>query len=119
MMATDQDYSEILGMEITAALKEITLPRPIYERILKSSFPATQASLLEMEASVRSHDWARVREIAHDLAGVYANLRVKPVAALASEAGALVRAGAPEEQVLDVVGKLKGRFEAMQAAFSQ
>jgi HPt (histidine-containing phosphotransfer) domain-containing protein len=114
-MPTDQEYKDSLKIDIPEVLKATALPQHVYERILKSSLTSTEASLIELNAALAGKEWKKIGTIAHELKGVYANLRVVSLCELATKMCEVARAESSVEQVAELKSQFKVLFERLKS----
>ena len=85
------------NIDLDAALKALGIPQNTYERILRLSMSSTGDILATIDAALARNDLAAVQRSAHELKGVYANMRIAPLQAAAQGMNDMARTGASDE----------------------
>lgn len=91
-----------------AVLQELHLPLMAYERVIKISFSSADAKVVELAAALGAGDKTTAKKIAHEIKGMFGNLRVEPLFQLAKE----LEAALMPESPADSAGKVSEMFSA-------
>ncbi|NTV29798.1 MAG: Hpt domain-containing protein [Candidatus Omnitrophica bacterium] len=80
MAISKEMFRELAGRELDEVLKELHFPAAAYERVAQVALTTTDERLPQLAAAVASGDRAETQRIAHELKGVFANLRLEALA---------------------------------------
>jgi HPt (histidine-containing phosphotransfer) domain-containing protein len=101
---------ERLGMDLDTALKELGLSQAAFERVVKVSVVSTAETLQVLDAAIVSGDRVAIAGAAHELKGVFMNLRLGALAAPAREMDLLSKAVAPLEAFRRPLEELRAQY---------
>ena len=102
-----------LGLDYGKILKDLRLPEVVYERILRMAVASTEQSILTLQGAITSGDMLVIQKIAHELKGVWANLRVTSLQTFASEIDDAAREDKDIEKIKSLHDQFLEKFDMM------
>ncbi|MFH0754801.1 MAG: Hpt domain-containing protein [Candidatus Omnitrophota bacterium] len=119
MAVSSQIFKERLNLDLQVILKELHLPLLVYERILRIAVIGTEQSWPELQEALVREDMVTVQKIAHEWQGTYGNLRVVPMASLASEMHDLASKGGAGKNLAEILECLNKCFADLKESFQE
>ncbi len=92
-----EKLQEAFRIDLSEAIRDLGIPVAAYERIVRISLGETGKRLLDIEDGFLRQDLESVQRAAHELTGVYLNLRLTPLADAARQMNMAARTGAADE----------------------
>jgi HPt (histidine-containing phosphotransfer) domain-containing protein len=115
-MAVDADkFKEYFHADLADIAHQLRLMEPVYEKILKISIMTTTASLPQLKDALQANDHTGASRIAHEIKGVYANLRVAPLSELMAEVDARSRRGETLGSIQPFVAQFQEKFDQLKS----
>ena len=111
------ELKERLNMDLDKALQELGLPQRAFERVAKVSLMSTVPTLEAMEAAISGGDMDGIKRGAHELKGVFMNLRLAALAEPAKQMEELIKSGAPLGEVGQQLDVLRAQFAILKDIF--
>ena len=103
-------FRELFDLDLEAILKEMHLPEPVYERVLKIAITVTDLSLIELEKALAHQDIVQICKIAHEFKGTYGNMRIAPLYRLSIEIETTANIAGDMDKVRMLVEEFKKIF---------
>lgn len=94
------------------------IPPEAYSRIVKSSFEHCAQDILDLGKVIESVSYDGIKEIAHRLKGVYANLRLTDVSTRAHEINELAKLQSDIPKIKENYILLKDAFDNLRKTFN-
>ncbi|MBF0330949.1 MAG: Hpt domain-containing protein [Candidatus Omnitrophica bacterium] len=106
---------EYLDIDVTDIAGELKLKESVYERILNISVMTTSASLPQLDGALKSNDHDSAAKIAHEIKGVFANLRVKTLSDLMAEVDVRARRKDAVATIAPLVAEFQAKFDQLKS----
>ncbi len=116
-MILKDDFLRVAGRPLEEVVSELHLKEESYARVLKISVMTTEQSILELATAVGADDRLKAQRIAHDLKGVFGNLRIEPLARMAIEIETQAKSAAGS--MWESFEQFSGKFDALKNVFQK
>lgn len=109
-MLDKRAFKEKAGVDLDLALGELGLTEAVYEQLLRLSVSSAESSMAVLNGALARADVLAIERAAHDLKGVFSNLRVRFLSDIASEIFDQIRSGIPPGMLESRITLLVSRF---------
>jgi HPt (histidine-containing phosphotransfer) domain-containing protein len=116
-MILKDDFLRVTGRPLEEVVSELHLKEESYARVLKISVMTTEQSILELATAVGADDRLKAQRIAHDLKGVFGNLRIEPLARMAIDIETQAKSEAGP--MWESFEQFSGKFDALKNVFQK
>ena len=111
------ELKERLNMDLDRALKELSLPQAAFERVARVSLLSTASILDALDTAITAGDTDAISRGAHELKGVFMNLRFSSLAEPAQQMEVLIKAGASMKDVRRQLEVLRAQYAILKEVF--